>query len=81
MPPPKEILEDLTAKGGDLLNRSMENYAPKVSREEQNLLNGKDSDSEGDDKTPKDDKMDVDELGNTPGRATRCKMTAVLTPT
>ncbi|UPX15420.1 Chromatin structure-remodeling complex protein rsc9 [Ascochyta rabiei] len=71
-PPPKEILEDITAKGGDLLNRTVENFY-RGSRETERLRNGDsdDSDEDGDvKKTPKDDKMDVDEPGST-GRATR----------
>ena len=32
-PPPREILEDLTARGGDLLNRTLENYRPRGGRE------------------------------------------------
>lgn len=71
-PPPKEILEDITAKGGDLLNRTVENFY-RGSRETERLRNGDsdDSDEDGDVKrTPKEDKMDVDEPGST-GRATR----------
>lgn len=29
-PPPREILEDLTAKGGDLLHRTLENFKPPL---------------------------------------------------
>ncbi|KAF2621615.1 hypothetical protein BU25DRAFT_443700 [Macroventuria anomochaeta] len=71
-PPPKEILEDITAKGGDLLNRTVENFY-RGSREAERLRNGDsdDSDAEGDvKKTPNADKMDVDEPEST-GRATR----------
>ena len=70
-PPPKEILEDLTAKGGDILNRTVENYrVPQKA----NLMNGEhDSESEGA-KTPKDEKMDIDDPGS--GRSTR----GVLSP-
>ncbi len=71
-PPPKEILEDLTAKGGDLLNRTLENFTPRVSRETENLVNG-DDDSDMEHKTPAQDKMDVDEPGSTGGRVTRGK--------
>ena len=45
-PPPREILEDTTARGGDLLNRTVENYQPRISREQENLANGDKSDSE-----------------------------------
>lgn len=75
-PPPKEILEDVSAKGGDLLNRTVENYFRPASREAERLRGDEDSeesDEEGDNKrTPKEDKMDVDEPGSV-GRATRCK--------
>ncbi|KAH4600729.1 hypothetical protein HBH82_184360 [Parastagonospora nodorum] len=74
-PPPKEILEDVSAKGGDLLNRTVENFFPQGSREAERLRNGEedseDEDEEGDVKrTPRDDKMDVDEPGSL-GRSTR----------
>lgn len=73
-PPPKEILEDVSAKGGDLLNRTVENYFRPASREAERLRNGEDdseeSDEDGDSKrTPKEDKMDVDEPSS--GRVTR----------
>jgi chromatin structure-remodeling complex subunit RSC9 len=73
-PPPKEILEDVSAKGGDLLTRTVENFFPPGSREAERLRNG-DDESEDDDeeKTPKDDKMDVDEPGSV-GRSTRCML-------
>jgi hypothetical protein len=74
-PPPKEILEDVSAKGGDLLNRTVENYFRPVSREAESLANGQDKDSDDSDqdthKTPKEDKMDIDEPGSTGGRITR----------
>ncbi|CAO2655825.1 Nn.00g046280.m01.CDS01 [Neocucurbitaria sp. VM-36] len=78
-PPPKEILEDVSAKGGDLLNRTVDNFFPPGSREAERLRNGEeDSEEEDDDdggggdvkKTPKDDRMDVDEPGSV-GRSTR----------
>ena len=66
-PPPVEILEKLTAKGGDILSRTVENFRPP---QKLNLVNG-DSDSGGDDsKTPKDEKMDIDEPGSV-GRSSR----------
>jgi chromatin structure-remodeling complex subunit RSC9 len=74
-PPPPSILEDVSAKGGDLLNRTVENYFPTGSREPDRLRNGESDSEESDDngepkKTPKLDKMDVDEPGST-GRVTR----------
>jgi chromatin structure-remodeling complex subunit RSC9 len=71
-PPPKEILEDVTAKGGDLLNRTVENFY-RGSRETERLRGGDsdESDEDGDvKKTPNADRMDLDEPGST-GRATR----------
>ncbi|KAI9702778.1 MAG: Chromatin structure-remodeling complex protein rsc9 [Candelina mexicana] len=71
-PPPKEILEDVTARGGDLLNRTIENYKGR-GRETGAQLNGQDSEGTGDERqqTPKEDRMDVDEPGSTGGRVTR----------
>jgi chromatin structure-remodeling complex subunit RSC9 len=70
-PPPKEILEDLTAKGGDLLNRTLENYHRRARKEVEDLQNGMDTDSENENGTPKGDRMDVDETPNSSGRVTR----------
>lgn len=74
-PPPKEILEDVSAKGGDLLNRTLENYYRPVSREAESLANGRDSDESDEEreKTPNEERMDVDEPGST-GRITRGKL-------
>ncbi|KAL8686297.1 MAG: hypothetical protein Q9218_007203 [Villophora microphyllina] len=62
-PPPKEILEDLTARGGDLLNRTVQNYQATVE----------DAEPSGDEEaaTPNADKMDIDEPGSGAGRSTR----------
>ena len=70
-PPPKEILENISAKGGDLLTRSIENFRPPQSREQQ--TNGNDSEGSGDEerKTPKEEKMDLDDPGSGGGRTTR----------
>ena len=71
-PPPKEILEDTTARGGDLRTRTLENYTPRLPREQERLANGEGSDESGDEsKTPKAEKMDVDDPGSQGGRATR----------
>ncbi|KAF2830587.1 hypothetical protein CC86DRAFT_452983 [Ophiobolus disseminans] len=73
-PPPKEILEDVSAKGGDLLTRTVENFFPPSSRETERLRNGdedsEDSDEDGDVKKTPNDKMDIDEPGSV-GRSTR----------
>ncbi|MCJ1477810.1 Chromatin structure-remodeling complex protein rsc9 [Lambiella insularis] len=70
-PPPKEILENVSAKGGDLLTRTLENFKPPQNRD--SAVNGNDSDISGDDerKTPKEEKMDIDEPGSGGGRVTR----------
>jgi len=72
----------VSAKGGDLLNRTVENFFPHGSREAERLRNGEedsdDDDEEGDiKKTPRDDKMDVDDPGSL-GRSTRCMPNNVL---
>lgn len=71
-PPPREILEDLTAKGGDLLHRTVENFRPPIIGRP-SLSNGQDSDGSGaeESKTPKEDKMDVDEPGSGGARTSR----------
>ncbi|CBY00328.1 hypothetical protein LEMA_P014580.1 [Plenodomus lingam JN3] len=78
-PPPKEILEDVSAKGGDLLTRTVDNFVPPSNRETERLRTGDEGgedDEEEDEadaepkKTPKDEKMDVDEPGSL-GRSTR----------
>ena len=73
-PPPIEILEKLTAKGGDILSRTVENFRPP---QRSSLVNG-DSESGGEDsKTPKDEKMDIDEPGSV-GRSTRGELGTTL---
>ena len=73
-PPPKEILEEVSAKGGDLLNRTIENFQRPVVRDE-SLVNGteqqdgSENDAQG---TPKDDKIEMEEPGSSAsGRVTR----------
>jgi len=68
-PPPKEILEETTAKGSGLLTRTLENYRPTVRRETSAL--GIDSDGSGDDGTPTRDTMATEETPGSGGRATR----------
>ncbi|KAE8840171.1 hypothetical protein HRS9122_06776 [Pyrenophora teres f. teres] len=70
-PPPPEILENVSAKGGDLLNRTVDNFFPPSNREAERLRGDEDSEDEDDvENTPKDDKMDVDDPGSV-GRSTR----------
>lgn len=70
-PPPREILEDITAKGGDLLHRTTDNFKPPPVRI--TGVNGADSEVSGgeDTKTPKEEKIEVDEPGSGGGRLSR----------
>ncbi|KAI4137759.1 MAG: hypothetical protein L6R39_007113 [Caloplaca ligustica] len=63
-PPPKEILEDLTARGGDLLTRTVENHRQPTVEETE-------ASGEEEVRTPNGDKMDIDEPGSGTGRSTR----------
>jgi chromatin structure-remodeling complex subunit RSC9 len=60
-PPPKEILEDLTAKGGDLLSRTTQNFRPPQKYDQ--LPNGHDTEGSDDDsrRTPRTERVDGDE--------------------
>ncbi|KAI9800923.1 MAG: Chromatin structure-remodeling complex protein rsc9 [Piccolia ochrophora] len=71
-PPPKEILEDISARGGDVLNRTLENFKPRGSREQGGLANGDDSDGSGleGQHTPKDERAEPEDPSSA-GRATR----------
>lgn len=63
-PPPKDILEDLTARGGDLLTRTVENFRQAPAG---------DAEASGEEEvsTPNGNKMDIDEPGSGTGRSTR----------
>ncbi|KAL8932314.1 MAG: hypothetical protein Q9216_006889 [Gyalolechia sp. 2 TL-2023] len=64
-PPPKAILEDTTAKGGDLLSRTVDNYR-------QPTIEDTEASGEEEVRTPDGgDKMDIDEPGSGTGRSTR----------
>ena len=68
-PPPVEILEQLTAKGSDILGRTVDNFTPPVPRT--GLANGGSGSDTEDARTPeKDGKMDVDDSASG-GRTTR----------
>ena len=69
-PPPKEILEDQTAKGSGLLNRTMENYRPS-NRRETGALGNDNSEASGDDGTPVRDRNGSEEAPGSGGRVTR----------
>ncbi|THW92751.1 hypothetical protein D6D15_02888 [Aureobasidium pullulans] len=53
-PPPKEVVEDVTAKGGDVMSRTLENY-PSSSSGDKGLANGHSSDNEDDAKGTNED--------------------------
>lgn len=66
-PPPKEILEDVSAKGADVLNRTVENFVKPTSREER-MADGQNA-SENDDQTSP--RADGEDPGSASGRVTR----------
>jgi chromatin structure-remodeling complex subunit RSC9 len=68
-PPPKEILEETTARGANVLTRTVENFRPSSSRERGNL--GLDSGESGDDGTPVRDRIGSEDTPGSGGRATR----------
>ncbi len=70
-PPPREILEDLTAKGGNLLTRTLENFRPSARRETSQLGGHDGSDASDMDGTPNRDAMGGDVIEGSGGRATR----------
>ena len=82
-PPPKDILEDVTAAGGNLLTRTRENYKKSSSRDER-LGDGAELDASSDDvlQTPRGDRMDVDDPNSATGRRSMSRhiMLAVLLP-
>ena len=69
-PPPKEILEDMTAKGGGVMGRTLENFQPPTSREDRNLQ-GDDSEPEQSTPKDKDEQQSQDDPGSATGRSTR----------
>lgn len=69
-PPPREILEDTTAKGGGLLTRTMDNFKPS-SRRETGALGNENSEASGDDGTPARDRNGSEETPGSGGRVTR----------
>ncbi|KAL6714389.1 Chromatin structure-remodeling complex protein rsc9 [Lecanora helva] len=68
-PPPVSILEKVTAKGGDVLGRTIENFQPPQSKPE--LANGATDSEDEEAKTPKEEKMDIDDPSSGGGRVTR----------
>jgi chromatin structure-remodeling complex subunit RSC9 len=70
-PPPREILEDTTAKGGSLLTRTMENFRPSIRRETGMLAGNENSEASGDDGTPVRDRNGSEDAPGSGGRITR----------
>ena len=71
-PPPKEILEEVTAKGGNVMTRTLENFVKATARERESLQDGEGSDASPEHKTPQGDKTDTpDDPGSATGRSTR----------
>ncbi|KUJ12431.1 uncharacterized protein LY89DRAFT_785796 [Mollisia scopiformis] len=68
-PPPKEILEDVTAKGTGLMSRTLENYRP--AGRESGALGNENSDISGDDGTPARERNESEEVLGSGGRVTR----------
>jgi chromatin structure-remodeling complex subunit RSC9 len=69
-PPPKEILEETTAKGAGLLTRTLENYRPSTRRET-GALGNDNSEASGDDGTPARERNVSEEAPGSGGRITR----------
>ncbi|KAH8684771.1 hypothetical protein BGZ60DRAFT_398282 [Tricladium varicosporioides] len=68
-PPPKEILEETSAKGGGLLTRTLENYS--FPKKHADGLGNDHSDASGDDGTPARDRNASEETPGSGGRVTR----------
>lgn len=69
-PPPREVLEETTAKGGGLLYRTMDNFRPSIRRET-GMLGTENSEASGDDGTPVRDRNGSEEAPGSGGRFTR----------
>ena len=70
-PPPKEILEDRSAKGGNLRTRTLENYALASSQAiEPTTVDGTVDSADEEQVTPKQEKTESEE----PGSASRYPM-------
>ena len=64
-----DILEKLTAKGGDILSRTVENFQPP--QKGVGMTNGGSDSEDEEERTPKEEKMDIDDPGSGAGRTTR----------
>ena len=71
-PPPKEILEEVTAKGGNVMGRTLENFTKPPTRDEKLAEAAEASDTSPGQTTPKEEKPDImDEPGSATGRSSR----------
>lgn len=71
-PPPKEILEEVTAKGGNVMSRTLENFSKPPTRDEKLAEAADASDASPDQSTPKEEKMEISEdPGSAAGRSSR----------
>lgn len=67
-PPPREILEDLTARGGGLRSRTIMNFVPPVKKDG---VTNDFSEASGDDGTPSKDRNTSEDTPSSIGRASR----------
>lgn len=67
-PPPKEILEDVSAKGGNVMTRTLENYAVPVKDDAKDR---RESAGSPEQTTPGESKTALDDPGSASGRTTR----------
>jgi len=65
VPPPREIFEDVSAKGANVLGRTLENYVKPTPRDAKNPEAGGEDGDDDDAGTPS--KMDIDEPGSSRG--------------
>ena len=65
MPPPREILEDISARGGDLLHRTLQSFKPHGNREQLSTSNGEEAEGSvaEEQSISRDDKGDDEESG------------------
>jgi chromatin structure-remodeling complex subunit RSC9 len=71
-PPPKEILEEVTAKGGNVMGRTLENFSKPPTRDEKMAEAADASDTSPGQVTPKEEKPDImEDPGSAAGRSSR----------
>jgi chromatin structure-remodeling complex subunit RSC9 len=71
-PPPKEILEEVTAKGGNVMGRTLENFSKPPTRDEKLAEAAEASDTSPGQTTPKEEKPNImEDPGSATGRSSR----------